>query len=150
MYKLFWDETVRIIRQTITPEEFNMWFAPIAYSSSEKGKIELKVPSEFFRDQVTDKYLGLMGKTFENLAGSKVSFSFVICRKTEESNYRKASDIIEGSSVKEAKEQPAEKLNHPDLKNEFTFENFVVGSNNDFEHTGQTAWMRYQKEKCSP
>ena len=150
MYKLFWDETVRIIRQTITPEEFNMWFDPIAYSSSEKGKIELKVPSEFFRDQVTDKYLGLMGKTFENLAGSKVSFSFVICRKTEESNYRKASDIIEGSSVKGAKEQPAEKLNHPDLKNEFTFENFVVGSNNDFAYNAALAISRSPGKSYNP
>lgn len=139
MYKPFWDQTLIMIKQTITPEEFNMWFVPVSYASTENNKIILNVPSEFFRDQITDKYLKLIEKTFENLSGKQITFSFAISRKNnEEKDYRKASEILDRTRMPDGSELTARK-GHPALNEKFNFENFVVGPSNDYAYNAAVA-----------
>lgn len=139
MYKPFWDQTLITIKQTISPEEYNMWFVPVSYASTENNKITLNVPSEFFRDQITDKYLKLIENTFEDLAGKKISFSFVINKKNnEEKDYRKASEILDKVKLSDGSELVAKK-SHPDLKEEFNFDSFVVGPSNDYAYNAAVA-----------
>ena len=116
-----------------------MWFVPVSYASTENNKITLNVPSEFFRDQITDIYLKLIENTFEDLAGKKISFSFVINKKNnEEKDYRKASEILDKAKLSDGSELVAKK-SHPDLKEEFNFDSFVVGPSNDYAYNAAVA-----------
>ncbi len=154
-YGVFWEETIKQIRQEVSEQEYSMWFNQIQYSRSEEQQIIVTVPSSFYRDQVKQRYLAMIENKLLELSGTPIKLSFEVSRNgastqqvsqvsgnghnsTKES--AKASSGSSGSSGRVAtaaapRHAPAkpEKSDHaPGLSREYTFENFVVGDNNRF------------------
>jgi len=120
-YEVFWKEMLNQIKNSISKEEFSMWFNNISYCSSEENTIVLSVPSNFFMDQIKQRYLPLIKETIGELSGDKINVSFTVAKKDikEETNKQKIS-------------QTEEIKKHPDLREDYSFKNFVVGENNSF------------------
>ncbi|MCQ2603542.1 MAG: chromosomal replication initiator protein DnaA [Spirochaetia bacterium] len=127
MYKTFWDETLFQIKKEISPEEFAMWFNSMRYLSSKDGILKLSVPSKFIIDQIKNRYLKKLEKKLSEISGTDIKIEFSI-QKRETENLSADDD----KKIKEIFPAPRIKRKHPDLKEEYTFENFVIGSNNDF------------------
>ena len=130
-YEVFWKETENIIKNTLSKEEYSMWFNNISYSSSSENNITLSVPSNFFMDQIKQRYLAKISKILEDLSGSKISVSFEVIKKTLTPSDKKATK----DTKKETLEKITEKITpkkHPDLREDYTFENFIIGENNSF------------------
>ena len=71
-YKVFWNEAVHQIGERISEQEFLMWFRNMDYLNSRDSEIVVAVPSSFYKDQVTQRYLpSLESKLFE-LSGHKL------------------------------------------------------------------------------
>jgi chromosomal replication initiator protein len=129
-YGIFWKETIKQIRDSISDQEYMMWFNNIEYEGSREKEIIISVPSSFYRDQVKQRYLGLLEEKLLELSGNPIIVSF---------NIKKASG---GDSAGEKKPAappkiqtgPASKsrLPHQQLRKEYTFDNFVIGVNNSF------------------
>ncbi|MCL2705424.1 MAG: chromosomal replication initiator protein DnaA [Spirochaetaceae bacterium] len=120
-YEVFWKEMLNQIKNSISKEEFSMWFNNISYCSSEENTLVLSVPSNFFMDQIKQRYLPLIKETIGELSGDKINISFTVVKK----------DIKEESS-KQKISQTEEIKKHPDLREDYSFKNFVVGENNSF------------------
>jgi chromosomal replication initiator protein len=153
-YSIFWQETVKQLKNSLSEQEFVMWFKNIAYNSSEEGKILLSVPSSFYRDQVKQRYLGLISGKLLELSGFQLEVDFLV--HSQGAAFSNSGNVIddkgtqsgpngdkEGSSIskenlKSAADVIPEKplhttntiLKHPDLRSDYTFDNFVIGENN--------------------
>ncbi len=120
-YEIFWKESLNQIKNSISKEEFSMWFNNISYCSSEENTIILSVPSNFFMDQIKQRYFSLIKETIDELSGNKINISFTIMKK----------DIKE-ETTKQANSVAEDLKKHQDLREDYSFENFVIGENNSF------------------
>lgn len=127
-YSIFWKEAINQIQGEISEQEYIMWFNNMEYESSSESEIIVSVPSSFYRDQVKQRYLQQIEHTLHDLSGTKITLSFNI-KKAQPSEH----------TVKRAPEKKAaapimtkERRTHPQLRKEYTFDNFVIGENNSF------------------
>lgn len=142
-YSIFWQEAVKQLKSSLSEQEFVMWFKNIGYNSSEEGKIMLSVPSSFYRDQVKQRYLGIISEKLLDLSGFPLEVDFLVQTRSQTSS----TDGVDIPST-EKKEEPPQVISaaevvpekavvkqnsdrkHPDLRSDYTFDNFVIGENN--------------------
>lgn len=135
-YSLFWNEALEQIRKEISDQEFSMWFSGMKYDSAEERVIVVSVPSSFYRDQVKQRYLPLIEGKLHELAGSSFSLSFVV-RKAESTPNRRRVEREEAPARPVKTKGP-----HRELRQEYTFDNFVIGENNSFAANAAMAISR--------
>lgn len=142
-YSIFWKETVNQLKNELSEQEYTMWFN-MEYETSEELSIVVSVPSGFYRDQVKQRYQGrIEGKLYE-LSGHHLSVDFEIKQRsknaaapssvaqetTEEKEEKKGSSRASQSQPRVIDQKDRGK--HPQLREDYTFENFVIGENNSF------------------
>jgi len=129
-YSIFWKEACNLIKEEISEQEWVMWFEKIRYDHSMENTILITVPSAFFRDQVKQRYLSIIENRIMELSGHEISIDFII-KKIDVQEKQKPSSS--NPSRKEfAQEHPLKKKFHPNLKEDYIFDNFVIGENNSF------------------
>jgi len=135
-FSIFWKESIKQLKEDklISNQEFDMWFTNINYVNSSESSITVSVPSNFYKDQVKQRYLDILENKLLQLSGRKLTLDFEIIQKNENSNNDKQTknnkkNIIEQKSIPEENNIV---LSHPQLRDDYTFENFVVGNNNIF------------------
>ena len=73
------------------------------------------------------------GNILEELSGSRISVSFEVIKKTD--SKPKTEKNNSPDLKKDTLNQITEKIkvkSHPDLREDYTFENFIIGENNSF------------------
>lgn len=132
-YSIFWKETLNQLRSELSEQEFLMWFDNISYAESTEKKIILSVPSSFYRDQVKERYLSNVENILHNLSGSKIEIDFSINSSPSPAKKEKPKKRS-AAAVKKNKPLPVtvRNRNHPDLSDDYSFENFIVGDNSSF------------------
>ncbi len=151
-YSVFWKEAVKHIRATLSEQEFEMWFKNVQLDSSDKEEIVLAVPSSFYRDQLKQRYMHLIQDTLYDLSGQKIDVKFVVKKQqppaqnhigegkrngnepspqqTTQEASSEGSVHGNGSGKKPKISVDTSDRNHPDLRPDYTFDNFVIGDNN--------------------
>jgi chromosomal replication initiator protein len=142
-YKIFWEETVKQIHDDISEQEFLMWFRYTDYLASEDSRLILSVPSSFYKDQVTQRYLPLIERILFELSGHKISVSFTVQKKELEPEEEGAPHDPAPRPVKKAKP-------HPQLNTEYNFDRFVRGENNDFAYMAAYAIAKNPGKAYNP
>jgi len=136
-FSIFWKESIKQLKEDklISNQEFDMWFTNINYVNSSESSISVSVPSNFYKDQVIQRYLDILENKLLQLSGRHLKLDFEIIQKNENNT----PDSQHESKVKleEKQEKPREEIkrrlkSHPQLRDDYTFENFVVGNNNIF------------------
>ena len=59
-YILLWSKCLEILRDNLDAEQFKAWFEPIVFVGFEDNKLTLKVPSQFFVQQIEQNYFSLL------------------------------------------------------------------------------------------
>lgn len=80
-YSVFWDEAMNQVREELGETEFAMWFN-IEYDSSSEGAIMVRVPSNFYRDQLVRQYQRLIERKLFELIGKPLALDFVVVKPT--------------------------------------------------------------------
>jgi len=122
-YSLFWFEAMKQLKEDISPQEYTMWLNNISYHSSDEKNIIVEVPSSFYRDQIKQRYISKIENKLHELSGDTIKVDFVINKK---------NPIPEKKQNNQETKKPKRKRTHPQLKPEYTFENFVIGENSSF------------------
>ena len=139
-YSVFWNEAFSQIQAEISEHEFAMWFN-IEYDSSTENSIVVRVPSNFYRDQLIRQYQHYIEQKLFDLTGKKLSLDFVVVKPTPSPAAPAREPAGQGESSAEASKPSGEarlpkaaapKGKHPQLRQDYTFENFVIGENNSF------------------
>lgn len=124
-----------------------MWFNNMNYTSSTENTIIVSVPSNFFRDQIKQRYSSVITDKIFELCGTRIEMDFTVTPKgatpvkvqteaqSETISIKEDTQTIPVEKVEPTKPffQPMEiesTLQHPQLKADYTFENYVIGNNN--------------------
>ncbi len=152
-YGVFWKEACNQLREEVSEQEWVMWFENIRYDHSTEKDIIVSVPSAFFRDQVKQRYLSQIERKIADISGHSLKLGFTI-KKGDSAGAPGAKDSSapgpssSGSSVpapsaqasserpSSASSPPAPQTRkarqHPNLKEDYVFDTFVIGENNSF------------------
>jgi len=139
-YSVFWDEAMKLAKAELGEHEFAMWFN-IEYVSSTESSILVRVPSSFYRDQLLRQYQKYLETKLYELTGKPLSLEFVVVKPapTDSLSTERSVDNPDGpaspamTKAKPSKEEPPrEHMRHPQLRRDYTFENFIIGDNNGF------------------
>lgn len=145
----FWDAVKPELEARFTEDVFNMWFEPMNCLQQTDNEVVLSVPNEFSAIWVQDNYLELISDKIRFVAGRPIQ---VFLKVLEESTRDTEQELDLGISSKEsenvrtadmtpaidrARETRSTVGNFLNPKN--TFENFVVGQNNNLAHAAAVA-----------
>ncbi len=125
-----WEEALSAIQGRVARQSFDNWFRPLALESIEESRVKVLLPNRFFKEWFEDHYMGLLKSVLEDLMFTKVDLIFRIQEQEDRV-------VIDTKAEAGAKRQGRGYRNGPTFVNpKYTFENFVVGSSNQFAHAG--------------
>jgi chromosomal replication initiator protein len=131
-YSVFWNEAMSQLKSEISEHEFSMWFN-IDYDSSTETSIIVRVPSSFYRDQLIRQYQGQIENKIFELTGKRLGIEYKVVRpSTDARNASPDPALPNPQQSKTAAEAKRERGKHPQLRSDYTFENFIIGDNNGF------------------
>ncbi len=140
-YSVFWNEAMNQAKEELGEHEFAMWFN-IEYDSSGESSILIRVPSNFYRDQIQKKYQKYLEDKLFDLTGKRLTVEFIVVKPSPEA-VKPAAPRHDGEGEGTAATPAAPKketdkktvhvhTKHPQLRLDYSFENFVIGDNNGF------------------
>ncbi|MBP3537186.1 MAG: chromosomal replication initiator protein DnaA, partial [Muribaculaceae bacterium] len=71
-----WARCCEFIKENITPEQFNTWFRDIRSESYADGRLVLEVKSQFFYDQLEERYQKLIRSGVKKVYGDGVEIYY--------------------------------------------------------------------------
>ena len=137
-YSVFWNEIMNQAKNELGEHEYSMWFN-IEYASSAENAIAIRVPSTFYRDQLVHKYQRYLEDKLFDLTGKRLGISFIVVKPNAEAANREGNEkrADKGHPASHPREDTEKKerraqAKHPQLRSDYTFENFIIGDNNGF------------------
>ncbi len=126
-YEAAWKQALADIAAELTEQETATWLRGIEYAGSGDTSVTLSVPSSFYKDQITQRYLGRLEEKLAELAGHEVKIRLTVQKKGS----AKASHE-DAPRTGRQEEAGTRKRQHPQLNGEYTFERFIIGESNSF------------------
>jgi len=156
-YKEFWNEALNQLRSELGEVEFSSWFTDISYLRSGENTITVGFPFGFHRDKVKTRYQNNIKTKLKALAGRDIALEFEVIpdgntatrqKAAKKDAHNRSGDVSGGQSTtttaknaEPAREKP-KKGQHPQMRDDYTFEKYIVGENNNFAHNAAIAISR--------
>lgn len=123
-----WEEALVLLKEKVHEQSFNTWLRPTRGDSLTDGQLKIQVPNPFYAEWLGEHYSNLIQKSVEEVVGKRVQMVYEPVVKV-------------GSGVKRIKpvQQDTFSARESQLQERFRFENFVVGSGNQFAHAAALA-----------
>lgn len=143
-----------MLRTLLNPDIFNLWFAPLRQGAVNGESITLEVANDFCELWLKDNYGGLIQDAVAHSAGKPLKVHFKVNASGAVAPVTRAKPVVaEEETVEEAPERGSgakdgKEIHHFNPKN--TFENFVVGSNNNFAHAAALAVAQAPGKSYNP
>ena len=125
-----WHEAKAALEQKIPKHTYRMWIDPLKLETINKDEISVLAPNHFFKKRITDHFSQIICAELQRLSGRALQLTV---------------GVAPPHKAPEKKPVAAEQLPLPNLTiqphygrllhREFTFDQFVVGKNNDFAYT---------------
>jgi chromosomal replication initiator protein len=153
-----WSGARDMLRTLLNPDIFNLWFEPLRPGAGNGESITLEVANDFCELWLKDNYGGLIQDAVTHSAGKplKVHFKVIAHAQGAVPVAKKNGAGKNGAVVEEVTEdldraapgKESKEIHHFNPKN--TFENFVVGSNNNFAHAAALAVAQAPGKSYNP
>ena len=156
IHEKVWSRCLSIIRDNISPNSFNTWFAPIKPVKLENNILTIQVPSQFFYEWLEEHFIDLLKKTIKRELGPEGRLEYSIIMDTNfystpSTPYTVSAPALNKKALKnppvsmpidlnkdQGKSIPnpfvipgLKKLNiHPQLIDSYNFDNFIQGDCN--------------------
>jgi len=156
-YKEFWNEALNQLRSELGEVDFSNWFTDISFLRSGENAIIVGFPSGFHRDKVKTRYQNNIKTKLKTLTGRDIALEFEVIsgekaatgqKPTKKDTHDRSGDISGSQSMtttskkeETAQEKPRRKQ-HPQMRDDYTFERYIVGENNNFAHNAAFAISR--------
>ena len=124
--ELFWNESVKIIKEKVSHQNFETWIKPIRLVSLEDSNVLLGVPNKFFKEWLVENYIDIISNSLSDVSGLNVNIKFIVTKPEK-------TDISRDITVKTTIKRGPVRL-HSSLNPNYNFERFIVGSSNQFAH----------------
>jgi chromosomal replication initiator protein len=135
-----WVQIIQDLQKKIDQNSYETWFEPTTYIGQEKGCLYIKVPNSYFKDWLSFHYSALISESAQKLFGKVYDVKYI---------FDDASFSFMRKSPEERRSKYGMLLN-PNLNPNYTFENFVVGSCNQFAHAASMAVAKSPAKSYNP
>ena len=141
--KAAWENALKLIRENVTEQQFNVWFKPIVFESYNDATktVLVQVPSPFVYEYLEEHYVDLLRTVLRPLFGNDVRLSYRILTDKE---HNLTQDVLGDESTGNDKPQEKTGANQspttldaavpqdldPQLNPRQTFSNFIEGDSN--------------------
>jgi chromosomal replication initiator protein len=125
-----WEKVKAEIKRRIPSHSFRMWIEPLSVDEISDDRLQFICPNSFFRKRIHDHFSVLIRSEFERVTEKRVRVEFIVNAATPD----------QAPAV-----EPPRQLPLPDvavkpysgrlLRKDYTFDQFVVGRNNDFAYS---------------
>ncbi|HIL27218.1 MAG TPA: chromosomal replication initiator protein DnaA [Nitrospinaceae bacterium] len=132
-----WEKCRDKIRNDITEESYNTWFQPINFESITETKLVLSVPNTFYKDCLEQNYLDIINSTLNSFTQSSIQACFEI-ENNSFNHPKQETPKLKNEKKAHSLSFTAATINpntaSSTINPKYNFENFVVGSSNQFAH----------------
>jgi chromosomal replication initiator protein len=141
--ELIWEKVKTVIKQNIPGHSFKMWIEPLKYNCVKNDRITVSCPNLFIKKRVQENYRNLLESELNKLSQNRLVLNFLISdpkdapAKSSRASHQSAAQCLEKTEGHQ-KFIPQLRFQAPLgrlLRKDYTFDNFVVGRNNDFAYS---------------
>jgi chromosomal replication initiator protein len=135
--KVVWQNILDYLRDKINPQSFVTWFGSSRGVELKEDVLLVEFPNGFFIDWIEEHYYTILEEAVNQLGSGKLRLAFKALKQQGDRPIRKKKRLI---------------LSHDGtkLQERYTFENFVVGKNNEFAHAAALAVAEAPGEAYNP
>lgn len=127
-----WDECLAIIRDNINEQMYDTWFEPIKPGEYNGSELMLLLPSNFFQEQLDEKFSDLILHTIRRVTGNdKARFRYRVCIDSSTDN----GGTIDVASSASASARRNVSDFESNLNNTYDFDCFIEGECNRLPRT---------------
>ena len=130
-----WKEVKAVIKKSIPDHSYRMWIEPIKPSQGEDDSLVLACPNCFSKKRVQEHFSAIIESELKNVLGKGCRFSIVVAQHNGDAKQTKIKKTLQ-LSLPDINVRPHSGRM---LRKEFTFDDFVVGANNDFAYSASLA-----------
>ncbi len=146
---ILWEKSLQIIKEKVSPQNFETWIRPIKMSSLEGNNVTLNVPNKFFKDWLIENYQYAIKEAIAKIAGIDLKVDFQIGQETKKSQ---ASVRRQGEHQEKVRSQSKRVRSgvNQSLNPHYSFERFVVGPCNQFAHAASVSVAEQPAKNYNP
>jgi chromosomal replication initiator protein len=143
-YKTLWKDCFNGISAHVSPQHLATWFRPIKAVGGGELTLILEVPNRFFFEWIKEHYLALIQEVLRKDTGREFMLEWRVADEPH-SAATPAKRRIKKPVIRNRAARPPITLNP-----KYTFDNFVVGKDNEFAHAACTAVSKHPASKYNP
>jgi chromosomal replication initiator protein len=146
---MLWEKSIQIIKEKVSPQNFETWIRPIKLSSLEGNNVTLNVPNKFFKDWLIENYQYVIREAIAKVAGIDLKVELQIAQETKKSQ---TSVKRHGEHQEKARSQSKRVRSgiNQSLNPHYSFERFVVGPCNQFAHAASVSVAEQPAKNYNP
>ncbi|MEA2021971.1 MAG: chromosomal replication initiator protein DnaA [Candidatus Caldatribacteriota bacterium] len=141
-----WDNVLEIIKNKLPSQSYNSWFSRTKISEFNNDKIIISVPGTFCKDWLEKHYIDfirdILYKNFNFDKNLKIEFIPI--------NHKLSNSPIKKSKKQIEKKITTKNNNGFTLLSKYIFDDFVVGSSNQFAHAASQAVAKSPGKAYNP
>ena len=143
-----WGTAQEHLRSMLSPDTYNLWFAPLRAASQDNNTLLLEVANDFCEVWLKDNYLSLLQDVVAAASGKQLQIKF----KVGPNGPAPASADNNPAKTKILEPAPDRSLlpQEPIFNPKNTFETFVVGNNNNFAYAASLAVAQAPGKSYNP
>ena len=126
---ILWSNFLSQIKEEMTSLSFNTWFSETELYKLEDGKAYIIVPMPIHKKHLMDNFSTLIVDKITSITGSNYELELLLKEEIDKIIPKKEESTV----VVEEKNSVSLKP-QSNLKNKYTFDNFIVGNSNKFAH----------------
>ena len=125
-----WQEVKTTLAQRIPQHSFRMWIEPLKLVHADQDRVKLACPNHFFRKRIIENFSQTICSELQRFSGKAIQLEIEVAAL--DGRPKDPLETAEQLSLPNMTIQPAfGRL----LRGDFTFDQFVVGKNNDFAYS---------------
>ena len=125
-----WNKCRAKIKDNISAENYTTWFEPARLHSITENELILTVPNTFYKDCLEQNYQDIIQETLDFFTHSTIK----VCFTLEDNTLNKQPKPTAPQLDRNKKEPTISFSPSSTINSKYNFENFIVGSSNQFAH----------------
>jgi chromosomal replication initiator protein len=143
--KELWNRVLGDVGEKISQKAYDIWLKPLSLISVRETEVFLEVPNKFFKDWISENYQNLIKESLFHLTGQQYTLQFMIKENAEEKPENPKNE------ERVSAPRPARQtLKEDGLNPNYTFDDFIVGSSNQFAHAAALAVANLPAKNYNP
>lgn len=144
-----WAEISKELEKTIQPSSFDSWIRPLFLKSTEADTVTIATNSTLSKEWVSKNFEKQINEAIKLILGEGFRFEIVVDKSSKKIKKTEAEEEKPAMPLSESQVNSLKSLSN-NLNLKYTFENFVVGSNNKFAHAAAMAVAKEPATNYNP